>query len=135
MALTTRCLDCGTRTRGSRCATCQARLERHDDWTARRKIRSGWDWRDLRRQIIRRDRCCQHCGAQGPGVEYRVHHLVPLAEGGTNQLGNLLLFCRQCHNQAPAPRGGGNAPARSALLTSATAVTKSPLKLRRWQAE
>jgi hypothetical protein len=46
MAMTMPCLDCGALTKGSRCSHCQAKRE-VDEWTSRRKIRSGWDWGKL----------------------------------------------------------------------------------------
>ncbi len=36
---------------------------------------------------------CQKCG----GVASQVHHVVPLADGGTNDLDNLVALCGPCH--------------------------------------
>ena len=30
----------------------------------------------------------------------QVHHVIPLAEGGVNDLGNLASLCRDCHIKA-----------------------------------
>ena len=87
------CLDCGTPTRGARCARCA----RRDDWSERRKIRTGWDWGKLRAHVHARDRVCVRCG-EAKGLE--VHHRVSLAHGGTNDLTNLELRCRRCHRAA-----------------------------------
>ncbi len=38
---------------------------------------------------------CQKCGA--PATE--VHHVIPLADGGTNDMGNLLPLCKGCHSR------------------------------------
>ena len=94
MALTKRCLDCGTRTVGSRCARC---MRRRDDSSTRRKIRSGWDWRDLRAQVHKRDRVCVSCGSS---KALQVRHRIRLARGGTNRLDNLELRCSRCHTAA-----------------------------------
>lgn len=37
---------------------------------------------------------CQRCGARG---ELQVHHLVPLAIGGSNVLENMETVCLPCH--------------------------------------
>ena len=86
--MTKRCLDCGARTARSRCATCQARLGRAAMAADNRD--RGRPWRRLRSQVIERDRACRRCGASGPGVAYRIHHVVPLAQGGTDALDNLV---------------------------------------------
>ena len=91
MALTTRCLDCGTRTRGSRCPTC---TRQRDNWTGRRKIASGWKWDEVRTAVHARDRACVRCGST---TRLEVHHRIALARGGTNDLNNLELLCARCH--------------------------------------
>ena len=80
MALTTRCLDCGTRTKGSRCPPCRAR---RDDWQGRRRIGSGWAWGEIRDAVCVRDRVCVRCGSAD---RLQVHHRIPLAQGGTNDV-------------------------------------------------
>ena len=89
----TRCLDCGTRTRGSRCSRC---TRRRDDWQARRKIESGWKWGELRSVVRARDRVCVRCGSVD---RLQVHHRVPLRDGGSNELLNLELLYARCHCQ------------------------------------
>jgi 5-methylcytosine-specific restriction endonuclease McrA len=95
VSLTTRCVDCGARTKGSRCATCSVATQ--DDWAVRRKIRSGWKWGKLRTAVRARDRVCVRCGN---GDRLEVHHLTPLAQGGTNALRNLEPLCAACHDVA-----------------------------------
>ena len=87
----TRCLNCGRRTEGSRCPTC---ARRHDDWQKRRKIRDGWTWGEIRARVHERDQACVRCGSRR---QLQVHHRVPLASGGSNDLTNLELLCRACH--------------------------------------
>lgn len=93
MALTTRCLDCGRRIQGSSCPTC---TRRHDDWQARRKIRDGWTWGEIRNRVRERDGACVRCGSRR---RLQVHHRVPLRDGGGNERGNLELLCARCHGQ------------------------------------
>jgi 5-methylcytosine-specific restriction endonuclease McrA len=101
MSLTTRCLDCGIRTKGSRCPTCEARMATRD-WATRRQVASGWEWGRLRDYIRARDRGCQRCGS---ARRLEVHHVLPLAQGGDNRPANLRLLCHQCHrNAAVRPR-------------------------------
>ena len=40
---------------------------------------------------------CANCG-KDEGIEY--HHVVPLAHGGTNNLGNIVPLCVECHKKA-----------------------------------
>jgi 5-methylcytosine-specific restriction protein A len=91
------CLDCGERTKGSRCAACAAGHANARPWAERRKIRSGWAWSELREQVRARDRVCVRCGGTD-GLE--VHHRIPLADGGSNRLDNLELVCLPCHGRA-----------------------------------
>lgn len=41
--------------------------------------------------------CCFNC--EKSGVEFHVHHIVPLASGGTNNRFNLSLLCLTCHGE------------------------------------
>lgn len=47
--------------------------------------------RDLMKHIKR----CQDCGAK----KEQVHHLLPLSEGGGNELCNLRALCKECHHK------------------------------------
>jgi hypothetical protein len=42
---------------------------------------------------------CEVCGAVS---DLQIHHRVPLAAGGTNQLSNLAVLCRVCHRKETA---------------------------------
>ena len=74
----------------------------------------GSRWDRLRLRILRRD-CglCQPCRRRGlvtAGGE--VDHIVPKAEGGSDDDGNLQCICRDCHAAKTAlesarARGGG----------------------------
>jgi 5-methylcytosine-specific restriction protein A len=65
----------------------------------------GNDWDKRRKRILARD-CglCQECRRQGRlmavgGKPYTafVDHIIPKAEGGTDDDGNLETLCRPCH--------------------------------------
>jgi 5-methylcytosine-specific restriction endonuclease McrA len=61
MALTTRCLDCGSRTKGSRCAACKARRELV---RATASGRNTYHWQKVRERRKRLDGYrCVYCGA------------------------------------------------------------------------
>lgn len=52
----------------------------------------------LRHKVLKRDRyTCQACGARAPDVELEVDHVVPVSRGGTDDLSNLKVLCRDCN--------------------------------------
>ncbi len=53
----------------------------------------------LRYQILERDnKRCLECGASASdGRRLQVHHTLPVAQGGANDLGNLETLCDECH--------------------------------------
>lgn len=54
------------------------------------------DWEDFREHALRRDSYrCRNCGSV---VDLNVHHIVPLSQGGTNHLDNLVTLCLRCHS-------------------------------------
>ncbi|MBI4298456.1 MAG: HNH endonuclease [Chloroflexi bacterium] len=56
------------------------------------------NWADLSQSIKKRDRFrCTQCGASD--VELHVHHVVPLSQGGSNDLDNLVTLCASCHSE------------------------------------
>lgn len=63
--------------------------------------RGGRPWRRLRDQVLRRDGylCqCENCKLRPmPLVAHEVDHIVPLADGGTDDPGNLRGINRDCH--------------------------------------
>ncbi|MFN7019901.1 MAG: HNH endonuclease [Phycisphaerales bacterium] len=81
----------------------------------------GARWRRLRRIILARDPVCRVCQAS-PAVT--VDHLVPKAEGGGDDEGNLQGLCAACHTRK-TQRDAGRARAR-ATATRAGAPRRSP---------
>lgn len=59
----------------------------------------GAAWRKLRDQVMRRDNgLCQVCQRAGRiTAAAQVDHIVPKAEGGTDDEGNLQAICKRCH--------------------------------------
>jgi 5-methylcytosine-specific restriction endonuclease McrA len=61
-------------------------------------------------EVFKRDRfACQYCGAHPPGVLLHVDHVVAVAEGGTNDMDNLVTACEPC-NLGKGARDIGVAP-------------------------
>lgn len=57
------------------------------------------DWRATRARILIRDSYrCRACGRVVSGHRANVDHIVPLAEGGTDEDSNLQTLCRPCHS-------------------------------------
>ena len=62
--------------------------------------RYGRAWRRIRRIYIQAHPLCEQCEQEGritPAEE--VHHILPLASGGTNDEGNLMALCKSCHSR------------------------------------
>ena len=56
------------------------------------------DWSDLSNAVKRRDSYrCTNCEAVD--VEIHVHHIVPLSQGGSNEMDNLVTLCDICHRE------------------------------------
>lgn len=72
----------------------------------------GSRWMTIRRKVMARD-CglCQACKRAGLAtVGEEVDHVVPISEGGTDDLSNLELLCVRCHaakSAEDARRGAG----------------------------
>lgn len=49
-------------------------------------------------EVFKRDSFkCQYCGRSAPDVILEVDHIVPVSEGGENDLINLITSCRDCN--------------------------------------
>lgn len=49
-------------------------------------------------EVFKRDAfTCQYCGAHPPGVLLHVDHIKPVAEGGKNDIDNLVTACEPCN--------------------------------------
>lgn len=52
----------------------------------------------IRFEVFKRDQfTCQYCGRMAPDVILEVDHIDPVAEGGTNDIMNLITSCRDCN--------------------------------------
>jgi len=84
-------------TRRGHCAFCGAGLTgRRTAWCsdACRDAGFGLFWQNIRRRILRKaDFKCAGCGENATTV----HHILPMARGGTSEDSNLEPLCKSCH--------------------------------------
>ena len=107
-----KCLICGTTISVPRCrentaSTCS--LQCRHVWqrryanmffTDKRRLNRK-SWKRIRAQVVARDNyACQHCGATDL---LHVHHIIPWALIRTDDPGNLITLCAQCHYEAGKP--------------------------------
>ena len=66
----------------------------------------GRAWRQIRKRYATAHPLCEMCLKEGrlTPVE-EVHHIIPLADGGTNEESNLMSLCRSCHEKIHHERG------------------------------
>lgn len=64
----------------------------------------GTAWDKLRRLVLKRDAgLCQPCSRDGVVTSANiVDHIVPRAQGGDDDPGNLQVICRSCHTRKTA---------------------------------
>lgn len=57
------------------------------------------EWECLRDEVIRRDKYrCIRCDGQFDMMSLTVHHMIPRANGGGNNIENLISLCSECHD-------------------------------------
>jgi 5-methylcytosine-specific restriction protein A len=70
--------------------------------------RYGRAWKKIRARFLSKHPLCEQCKKAGrltPAEE--VHHILPLADGGTNDESNLMALCKSCHSKITAASGNG----------------------------
>ena len=66
--------------------------------TSHRRGYGGTAWKKLRMVVLIRDAfICQHCNEYA-GKSAHCDHIIPKAQGGTNELSNLQALCHRCHS-------------------------------------
>lgn len=54
--------------------------------------------KSIRFEVFKRDSfTCQYCGAKAPDAILQVDHIIPVKEGGTDDIMNLVTSCRDCN--------------------------------------
>ena len=64
------------------------------------KRKYGSRWKRIRNRYVKLHPFCERCLEQGrlmPVAE--VHHILPVARGGTHDERNLMSLCQSCHNK------------------------------------
>ncbi|WP_198427394.1 HNH endonuclease [Streptomyces buecherae] len=92
------CLVVGCTAVTARSGRCEEHAPPKRGWasSARNRNRPG-DFHKRRAMVLARDRfACQRCGSAS---ELEVDHLVPVSKGGTWDLTNLWVLCRDCHRR------------------------------------
>ena len=64
----------------------------------------GWRWKQIRKHVIQRDKglCIPCLNADRIEPFKHVDHIVPKADGGTDELSNLQCICLPCHKKKTA---------------------------------
>lgn len=81
----------------------QTHDSRRKNDTARHKHEHTRRWQKLRLLYLRANPLCVDCTKQNkivPATE--VHHVVPIAKGGTDEECNLQALCKPCHSRKTA---------------------------------
>ena len=82
----------------------------------------------MRFEVFKRDKfTCQYCGAKAPDAILEVDHIKPVAEGGGNDILNLVTACRDCN------RGKGRRMLSDDAIVSAKRRQLDELAARREQ--
>ena len=75
--------------------------------SAEMKRRYNGAWPRIRSRFLNAHPLCEICMKEGratPAAE--VHHIIPLADGGTHDPDNLMALCKPCHSRITATEGG-----------------------------
>ncbi len=71
--------------------------------SAESKKRYGYRWRKIRASFLSINPLCEMCKREGRYINAtEVHHIKPLADGGTNDFDNLMPLCKSCHSRITA---------------------------------
>jgi 5-methylcytosine-specific restriction protein A len=103
---------CGKLTDGRYCAE-HTRKANHDYNQYVREPdsnkRYGAEWRRIRSAYISINPLCEDCKTNGRYVPAEeVHHIKPIAEGGSNDWQNLRSLCKSCHSRISSGNGWGH---------------------------
>ncbi len=75
--------------------------------TPEMKKRYKGPWPAIRRRYLAGHPLCEMCLRENRYTEAReVHHIQPLANGGTHDNSNLMALCKPCHSHITATEGG-----------------------------
>jgi 5-methylcytosine-specific restriction enzyme A len=53
---------------------------------------------EVRKYVLQRDNYqCQSCGKKASETQLNIDHIIPLAQGGKNDISNLQTLCQNCN--------------------------------------
>jgi len=96
-----KCLNCGKafemkRSQSLKCCSLNCRREYAKENKIDRSFYGSREWKLIRYKTIARDDFkCSQCGEEN--YTLHVHHVVPVREGGSDELDNLITLCPKCH--------------------------------------
>ncbi|PKM38669.1 MAG: HNH endonuclease [Firmicutes bacterium HGW-Firmicutes-9] len=94
---------CGKLTEGRYCDEHRQTAERQYNHCLRdpdTNKRYGRAWKKLRARFLLQYPLCEHCRSEGRlSAAEEVHHILPLANGSTNDESNLMALCKSCHSK------------------------------------
>lgn len=71
------------------------------------KRRYNGAWPRISKRFIAAHPLCEVCKREGRiTAAEEVHHIIPLANGGTHNESNLMALCKECHSRITAKEGG-----------------------------
>lgn len=85
------------------CDVHEKKMQQHYEHFARgydHRTRYGGSWPKVRALYLHAHPLCERCAAAGRYVKAAlVHHILPLADGGTHDETNLQALCVSCHEE------------------------------------
>ena len=73
----------------------------------KRRRNTDYAQKQRMRAMVRDGFKCQMTGCEEATLyKLTVHHLIPLGDGGTHKLDNLITICKECHTLIHAWHGG-----------------------------
>ena len=83
------------------------------------KKRYNGVWPAIRRKHITAYPLCEICRREGRiTAAQEVHHIIPLADGGTHDESNLMSLCKPCHSRITAKEGGRWTPGGGSKISN-----------------
>jgi len=89
-------------TKDGYCDKHRREIKRRYDKDRPSAARRGYNyrWQKIRKMFLAENPLCHDCLERGEvKAAEEVHHIKPLAEGGTHEFSNLMSLCKECHSK------------------------------------
>ncbi len=74
-------------------------FDQYCSMNAKKKVRRKSVGKRVRFEVFKRDAfTCQYCGATPPSIVLHVDHIIPVSDGGSNEIDNLVTSCQPCNS-------------------------------------